>query len=111
MPSRNACPRAQHGVAHECAATHGSAFEEDRIFHVGAGLDCARGADAYVGADDGLLEWNRNFHTLLDNLAIEHEWGVVPNSPHDLEILMQNWEGDFFGYYRDVFAGPVTSEK
>ena len=65
----------------------------------------------FVGADDGLLEWNRSFHTLLDDLGIEHEWGVVPNSPHDLEILMQNWEGDFFDYYRDVFAGPVTSEE
>ncbi len=65
----------------------------------------------FVGADDDLLEWNTNYHTLLDNLGIEHDWGVVPNSPHDLEILMQNWQGDFFAYYRDVFAGPITSEK
>ncbi len=64
----------------------------------------------YVGADDGLLEWNRNYHTLLDNLGIEHEWGVVPNSPHDLEILMQNWEGDFFQYYRSVFTSGISSD-
>ena len=58
----------------------------------------------YVGADDGLLDWNSNYHSLLDELDIEHEWGVVPNSPHDLETLMQNWNGDFFAYYRQVFS-------
>jgi len=65
----------------------------------------------FVGADDGLLEWNRNYHALLDDLGIEHEWGVVPKSPHDLEILMQNWAGNFFDYYRDVFAGTSSIEK
>jgi enterochelin esterase-like enzyme len=65
----------------------------------------------FVGADDGLLEWNRNYHTLLDKLGLEHEWGVVPNSPHDLEILMQNWAGNFFDYYRDVFAGTAYVGK
>ena len=58
----------------------------------------------FVGADDGLLEWNRNYHVLLEQHAIEHEWGVVPDSPHDLETLMRNWQGDFFAYYRRVFA-------
>ncbi|GMR17542.1 MAG: hypothetical protein BMS9Abin32_669 [Gammaproteobacteria bacterium] len=58
----------------------------------------------YAGADDGLLEWNRNYHLLLDKLEIEHEWGIVPHSPHDLEILMQNWQGNFFDYYRRVFG-------
>jgi endo-1,4-beta-xylanase len=57
----------------------------------------------FVGADDGLLDWNRNYHELLDELSIEHEWGVVPRSPHDLEIVMQNWEGDFFDHYRRAF--------
>lgn len=57
----------------------------------------------FVGADDFLLEWNRNYHQKLDELGIEHEWGVVPNSPHDLEIVMQNWQGDFFEFYRRVF--------
>ena len=57
----------------------------------------------FVGADDLLLDWNRNYHALLDELNIENEWGVVPNSPHDLEIVMRNWEGDFFDYYRRAF--------
>ena len=59
----------------------------------------------FVGADDALLEWNRNYHSQLDRLGIEHQWGIVPHSPHDLEILMQNWNGNFFEYYNDVFAG------
>jgi hypothetical protein len=29
---------------------------------------------------------------------------VVPNSPHDLEIVMQNWEGNFFDYYQRAFS-------
>ena len=65
----------------------------------------------YVGSEDELLEWNRNYHALLDNLGIEHEWGVVPNSPHDLEIIMQNWAGNFFDYYRDIFADTAPVEK
>ena len=63
----------------------------------------------FVGADDGLLGWNRNFHVVLDQLGIEHEWGVVPDSPHDLETMMRNWEGNFFDYYGRVFA-DATSE-
>ncbi|MFQ6003947.1 MAG: alpha/beta hydrolase [Woeseia sp.] len=62
----------------------------------------------FVGADDLLLDWNRNYHSALDDLAIEHQWGIVPDSPHNLEILMQNWQGDFFEYYRRVF-GDTTS--
>lgn len=58
----------------------------------------------FVGADDGLLEWNRNYHAMLDELDIENAWGVVPASPHDLEIVMQNWEGNFFDYYQRVFG-------
>ena len=59
----------------------------------------------FVGADDGLLQWNSNYHALLDRLGIEHEWGVVPNSPHDLEIVMQNWQGNFFDFYGRAFGG------
>jgi len=72
--------------------------------------DAVRGKTSmriFVGADDGLLAWNRNYHTQLDQLGIEHEWGVVPNSPHDLEIVMKNWQGDFFDYYRRAFASSV----
>ncbi len=58
----------------------------------------------HVGADDGLLGWNGNYHLLLDELDIEHDWSIVPDSPHDLEVLMQNWEGDFFAYYERVFG-------
>ncbi len=58
----------------------------------------------FVGADDGLLTWNRNFHDELEKMKIDHEWGVVPNSPHDVGILMQNWQGDFFAYYSELFA-------
>jgi len=57
----------------------------------------------FVGADDGLLDWNRNYHARLDELGIDHQWGVVPESPHNLETVMRNWEGNFFDYYSLVF--------
>ena len=74
---------------------------------IGNNADAVRGKTSirvFVGADDGLLDWNRNYHTKLDELGIEHEWGMVPDSPHDLEIVMQNWEGDFFAHYKRAFA-------
>lgn len=58
----------------------------------------------FVGSEDGLLAWNRNYHELLSSLDIEHEWGIVPNAPHDVRIVMRNWEGDFFAYYRQLFS-------
>ena len=65
----------------------------------------------FVGADDGLLAWNRNYHTQLDELGIEHEWGVVPDSPHDLEIVMQNWQGNFFAHYQRAFAESASGNR
>lgn len=58
----------------------------------------------YVGAEDGLLSWDTDYHELLNSLNIKHEWGIVPNSPHDLGIIMQNWPGDFFSYYSKIFS-------
>ena len=76
--------------------------------------DAVRGKTSirvFVGADDGLLEWNSNYHLLLDQLDIENEWGVVPNSPHDLEVVMQNWEGDFFVHYERAFADSAAGSR
>lgn len=58
----------------------------------------------FVGADDGLLDWNTNYHAMLSELGVDHEWGIVPDSPHDLELVMQNWQGDFFEHYRHLFG-------
>ena len=68
--------------------------------------DKARGRTSFrvfVGADDLLLEWNRDYHAKLKDLGIEHDWGVVPNSPHNLATVMENWEGDFFDFYQRAF--------
>lgn len=64
----------------------------------------------YVGAEDGLLEWDRRFHELMVERKIPHEWGVVPKSPHDIAALMQNWEGDYFEFYRRAFGQPADAE-
>ncbi len=51
---------------------------------------------------ENLLDDRRLLDT--DELGIENEWGVVPGSPHDLEIVMRNWEGNFFDHYQRVFG-------
>lgn len=58
----------------------------------------------FVGEEDGLLDWNRDFHALLEDRGVSHDWGVVPRSPHDVEILMRNWPGDVFAHYREAFG-------
>lgn len=58
----------------------------------------------HVGAEDGLLAWDREFHELMEKQGIAHEWGVVPKSPHEVGALMRNWEGDYFAFYREAFA-------
>ena len=63
----------------------------------------------FVGSEDGLLERNERYHALLDELGIDHEWGVVPDAPHNLEVLFQNWEGDPLAYYAEAFAVLATN--
>ena len=58
----------------------------------------------FIGANDKLLQWNKNFRDLLVDNNINHQWGVVPNAPHDIELIMQNWVGDFFSYYNELFS-------
>lgn len=53
----------------------------------------------FVGEEDGLLDWNRDYHELLEELDIPHQWGVVPGATHDIERLMEKWQGDYFSYY------------
>jgi endo-1,4-beta-xylanase len=58
----------------------------------------------FVGADDALVDWNREFHELLEARGVAHQWGVVPDSQHDVEQLMRNWPGDPFAFYRGAFG-------
>ncbi len=62
----------------------------------------------HVGALDGLLERNQRYHMLLEELGIDHEWSIVPDAPHDLAVLLANWEGDPFTFYANAF-GPVPA--
>ena len=65
----------------------------------------------YVGAEDGLLEWDRQFHDLMVERKIAHDWGVVPNSPHEVAALMRNWEGDYFEFYRRAFSNLTDDDS
>ncbi len=57
----------------------------------------------HVGANDGLLERNQRYHMLLEELGIDHAWSVVSDAPHDLAILLKNWDGDPLAFYANAF--------
>ena len=57
-----------------------------------------------VGELDDLRDWNEQYHRLLDELSIDHDWTIVPDGPHDLEALMKNWPGDYFAWYSRNFG-------
>ena len=58
----------------------------------------------HVGADDALVERNERYHELLEELGIDHEWSIVPDAPHNLAILLANWDGDPLTFYANAFS-------
>jgi len=63
----------------------------------------------FVGSEDGLLERNRHYHELLDQLGIEHDWGVVPNVGHQMDPLLASWpKGSPFDFYQAAFGALAT---
>jgi endo-1,4-beta-xylanase len=57
----------------------------------------------FVGSEDELLPSAQAYHDLLDELAIEHEWNVIPSAGHDLALLLENWPGDPLHFYQRAF--------
>ena len=62
----------------------------------------------HVGGEDGLLERNRRYHALLEELEIAHTWSVVPDAPHVLSLVLSNWLGDPMTFYQTVFGAAET---
>ncbi len=58
----------------------------------------------HVGADDALVARNERYHELLEELGIDHEWSIVPDAPHNLAILLANWDGDPLAFYANAFS-------
>jgi len=58
----------------------------------------------YAGALDELRGGCVEFHELLDELKITHQFGLVPNSGHNAEQIYQNFEGNPFEFYKQAFA-------
>jgi len=59
----------------------------------------------HVGQKDGLKQWNEDLHHLLDELRIEHDWFVIPNSTHNSRQFFANWPGNLFEFYGRAFSG------
>ncbi len=56
-----------------------------------------------VGSEDMLAEKNRDFHELLLELAIEHEFILVPEAGHNYTQVYANFMGNPFQFYNKAF--------
>ncbi len=65
----------------------------------------------FVGEEDMLVEKNRDFHKLMTELGIPHEFGVVPGARHNYPQVYANFEGDPFAFYRKAFGVGLSDEK
>ena len=58
----------------------------------------------FCGDQDGLFERNERFHELLDRLAIDHEWIVVPGAAHSYDDKVQRLGLKHFAFWANVFG-------
>ncbi len=58
----------------------------------------------YVGEKDRFRQTDENFHKLLGELGIQHEFGVVPHSAHSAREFFADFPGDFLAFDRMAFA-------
>jgi len=57
-----------------------------------------------IGTADGLLEWNRAFHRLLEQRGVEHDYIEVPDVAHDYDGLSATIGDATFAFYRRAFG-------
>ena len=62
-----------------------------------------------IGTDDGLYEWNQEYHELLDQLAIEHEYIVIPGVAHNYRQLEEQTSQQTIAFYQQAFAPAYSS--
>ena len=60
----------------------------------------------HVGTDDVSRAQSEQYHLLLTELQIPHEWGMSPRSPHNAAQTFDNWPGNPFGFYQRAFGSP-----
>jgi acetyl esterase/lipase len=63
----------------------------------------------HVGSADGLLEKNRKFHELLDELGVKHDWSVIEGASHDPDVFFAKFAGLLPFYGRAFGRGPGTA--
>jgi len=56
-----------------------------------------------IGDTDGLFEWNRQFRNLLQELAIDHDYDVVPGVGHNYGDLEEQTATRTIAFYREAF--------
>lgn len=57
-----------------------------------------------IGTADGLLEWNREYHALLNGLEVEHEYTEIEGVAHNYRELEEKTADATIEFYREAFA-------
>ncbi|MCC6587925.1 MAG: hypothetical protein IT168_14620 [Bryobacterales bacterium] len=63
----------------------------------------------HVGTDDVSRKQSEDFHLLLAELQVPHEFGMSPKAPHNTAVTFDNWVGNPFDFWRRAF--PAASKK
>jgi acetyl esterase/lipase len=63
----------------------------------------------FVGGEDRLLEANRTFHALLDELGIAHEYVEVPGAGHGYDDKVDRLGLPFFAWFGGASSVPPES--
>jgi endo-1,4-beta-xylanase len=58
-----------------------------------------------IGTADRLLDWNRQYHKLLDELGIEHQYTEIEGVAHNYGELEEKTGQQTLGFYRKAFEG------
>jgi endo-1,4-beta-xylanase len=64
---------------------------------------------SFCGDQDGLLPRNDRFHELLNELAIEHEYTIVPGAGHPYDDKIERLGVQHFGWFARAFEGIAAA--
>jgi len=76
-----------------------------------ANADRIRGRTAlriFCGDQDSLLGRNEQFHQLLQELDLAHEYTVVPGAEHSYDEKVERLGLSHFGFFSEAFAGVAS---
>lgn len=64
-----------------------------------------------VGEEDMLVEKNKDFHELMNELGVPHEFTTVRSAPHNYPRVYENFQGNPFKFYLEAFGEDLSDKS